>query len=108
MGEGAALLQQTIVKETLMCLFVKAELAVHKKKIEEVENWIRVHTNSSKVIWSLIFHCNCLWLDWPWATDLSPNLCLWAIFAPVLTYSFRDVNNNQFISFLVNNMRKFL
>ncbi|XP_053276547.1 cell cycle checkpoint protein RAD17 isoform X1 [Pleuronectes platessa] len=26
----------------------QAELAVHKKKIEEVENWIRVHTNSSK------------------------------------------------------------
>ncbi|CAK6978301.1 cell cycle checkpoint protein RAD17 [Scomber scombrus] len=26
----------------------KAELAVHKKKIEEVENWIRVHTNTFK------------------------------------------------------------
>ncbi|XP_056233062.1 cell cycle checkpoint protein RAD17 isoform X1 [Seriola aureovittata] len=26
----------------------QAELAVHKKKIEEVENWMRVHTNSSK------------------------------------------------------------
>ncbi|XP_040010805.1 cell cycle checkpoint protein RAD17 isoform X3 [Xiphias gladius] len=26
----------------------QAELAVHKKKIEEVENWIKVHTNSSK------------------------------------------------------------
>ncbi|XP_060928154.1 cell cycle checkpoint protein RAD17 isoform X2 [Limanda limanda] len=26
----------------------QAELAVHKKKIEEVENWIRGHTNSSK------------------------------------------------------------
>ncbi|XP_019959566.2 cell cycle checkpoint protein RAD17 [Paralichthys olivaceus] len=26
----------------------QAELAVHKKKIEEVDNWIRVHTNSSK------------------------------------------------------------
>ncbi|XP_029999078.1 cell cycle checkpoint protein RAD17 isoform X1 [Sphaeramia orbicularis] len=26
----------------------QAELAVHKKKIEEVENWMRVHTNTSK------------------------------------------------------------
>ncbi|XP_029295832.1 cell cycle checkpoint protein RAD17 isoform X2 [Cottoperca gobio] len=26
----------------------QAELAVHKKKIEEVENWIRVHSNTSK------------------------------------------------------------
>ncbi|XP_035514937.1 cell cycle checkpoint protein RAD17 [Morone saxatilis] len=26
----------------------QAELAVHKKKIEEVENWIRVHTNTSE------------------------------------------------------------
>ncbi|KAG8011629.1 Cell cycle checkpoint protein RAD17 [Nibea albiflora] len=26
----------------------QAELAVHKKKIEEVENWIKVHTNTSK------------------------------------------------------------
>ncbi|XP_030579352.1 cell cycle checkpoint protein RAD17 isoform X2 [Archocentrus centrarchus] len=25
----------------------QAELAVHKKKVEEVENWIRVHTNTS-------------------------------------------------------------
>ena len=31
--------------------FVQAELAVHKKKIEEVENWIRAHTDltASKV-----------------------------------------------------------
>ncbi|XP_076586300.1 cell cycle checkpoint protein RAD17 isoform X2 [Chaetodon auriga] len=26
----------------------QAELAVHKKKIEEVENWLRVHTNTSE------------------------------------------------------------
>nr|XP_057926113.1 cell cycle checkpoint protein RAD17 isoform X5 [Doryrhamphus excisus] len=26
----------------------KVELAVHKKKIEEVENWLRVHTNTSQ------------------------------------------------------------
>ncbi|TNN28193.1 Cell cycle checkpoint protein RAD17 [Liparis tanakae] len=26
----------------------QAELAVHKKKIEEVENWLRVHSSSSK------------------------------------------------------------
>ncbi|XP_054630563.1 cell cycle checkpoint protein RAD17 isoform X2 [Dunckerocampus dactyliophorus] len=26
----------------------KAELAVHKKKIEEVENWLRAHTNTSQ------------------------------------------------------------
>jgi hypothetical protein len=32
-------------------MFLQAELAVHKKKIEEVENWIRTHTDptTSKV-----------------------------------------------------------
>uniref|UniRef100_A0A8D0CUA0 RAD17 checkpoint clamp loader component n=1 Tax=Sander lucioperca TaxID=283035 RepID=A0A8D0CUA0_SANLU len=29
-------------------LYVSADLAVHKKKIEEVENWMRVHSNAAK------------------------------------------------------------
>lgn len=34
--------------------FCQAELAVHKKKTEEVETWLRIHTTPSKVLY-LIF-----------------------------------------------------
>ncbi|KAM7392183.1 hypothetical protein PAMP_022812 [Pampus punctatissimus] len=40
----------TVLKRNvhLLDLQTLAELAVHKKKVEEVENWMRVHTNTSK------------------------------------------------------------
>lgn len=37
------------------CVLLKAELAVHKKKTEDVESWIRLHTATPKVLVFLFF-----------------------------------------------------
>ncbi len=42
----------------------QAELAVHKKKIEEVESWLRVNLDKSKKVWQVWHVCWVMYVYW--------------------------------------------